>query len=129
MTTPPSSRGVCRRWPSRRSAASVRITLLWRDFGYEYEFERLAIDLINGSPLLREWVDDPAATPADLDALTLPDEAPGASPSPVPDLLSGRPAELRAQAGKHHVERDPEGDDLGFDIIRLAAIAFSSNSA
>ena len=37
--------------------------------------ERLAIDLINGSPLLREWVDDPAATPADLDALTLPDEA------------------------------------------------------
>ena len=49
--------------------------VLWRDFGYEYEFERLAIDLINGSPLLREWVDDPAATPADLDALTLPDEA------------------------------------------------------
>ena len=25
--------------------------------------------------LLREWVDDPAATPADLDALTLADEA------------------------------------------------------
>ena len=48
---------------------------LWRDFGYEYENERLAIDLINGSPLLREWVDDPAATPADLDALTRPDEA------------------------------------------------------
>ena len=47
---------------------------LWRDFGYEYEFERLAIDLINGSPLLREWVDDPAATPARLDELTLPDE-------------------------------------------------------
>ncbi len=48
---------------------------LWRDFGYEYEFDRLAIDLINGSPLLREWVDDAAATAADLDALTLPDEA------------------------------------------------------
>lgn len=48
---------------------------LWRDFGYEYEFERLAIDLINGSPLLREWVDDAAAMPGDLDALTLPDEA------------------------------------------------------
>ena len=48
---------------------------LWRDFGYEYENERLAIDLINGSPLLREWVDDLAATPADLDALTRPDEA------------------------------------------------------
>jgi hypothetical protein len=43
---------------------------LWRDFAYEYEFDRLAIDLINGSPLLREWVDDPAATPADLDALS-----------------------------------------------------------
>jgi len=48
---------------------------LWRDFPYEYEHDRLAIDLINGSPLLREWVDDPAATPADFDALALPDEA------------------------------------------------------
>ncbi|MDD5295533.1 MAG: DUF1343 domain-containing protein [Rhodocyclaceae bacterium] len=47
---------------------------LWRDFPYEYEHERLAIDLIVGSPLLREWVDDPAATPSDLDALTQPDE-------------------------------------------------------
>ncbi|MBV9884004.1 MAG: DUF1343 domain-containing protein [Sphingomonadaceae bacterium] len=47
---------------------------LWRDFPYEYEFDKLAIDVINGSPLLREWVDDPAATPAELDALTLPDE-------------------------------------------------------
>ena len=47
---------------------------LWRDFPYEYENDRLAIDLINGSPLLREWVDDPNATPADLDALTVPDE-------------------------------------------------------
>ena len=48
---------------------------LWRDFPYEYEFDRLAIDLINGSPLLREWVDDPAACPADLDALARVDEA------------------------------------------------------
>lgn len=48
---------------------------LWRDFPYEYEHDRLAIDLINGSPLLREWVDDPAATPADLDALAALDEA------------------------------------------------------
>jgi uncharacterized protein YbbC (DUF1343 family) len=48
---------------------------LWRDFPYEYEHGRLAIDLINGSPLLREWVDDPAATPADLDALARADEA------------------------------------------------------
>ena len=48
---------------------------LWRDFPYEYERGRLAIDVINGSPLLRNWVDDPAAEPGDLDALTLPDEA------------------------------------------------------
>ena len=48
---------------------------LWRDFPYEYEHDRLAIDLINGSPLLREWVDDAAATPADLDALARADEA------------------------------------------------------
>ena len=48
---------------------------LWRDFAYEYEHDRLAIDLINGSPLLREWVDDANATPADLDALACPDEA------------------------------------------------------
>lgn len=47
---------------------------LWRDFPYEYAFGKLPIDVINGSPLLREWVDDPQATPRDLDALTLPDE-------------------------------------------------------
>ena len=47
---------------------------LWRDFPYEYEFDKLAIDVINGSPLLREWVDDAGAGPADLDALTIPDE-------------------------------------------------------
>ncbi len=47
---------------------------LWRDFPYEYEFGKLAIDVINGSPLLREWVDDAAAHPGDLDALTIPDE-------------------------------------------------------
>ena len=48
---------------------------LWRDFAYEYEHDRLAIDLINGGPALREWVDDPAAQPADLDALASADEA------------------------------------------------------
>jgi uncharacterized protein YbbC (DUF1343 family) len=47
---------------------------LWRDFPYEYEHGRLAIDLINGSELLRKWVDDPAAMPADLDVLAAPDE-------------------------------------------------------
>ena len=48
---------------------------LWRDFPYEYEFERLAIDVINGGPSLREWVDDPSATPHDLDNLASADEA------------------------------------------------------
>ncbi len=47
---------------------------LWRKFPYEYERDRLAIDLINGSELLREWVDDPAATASDLDPITDPEE-------------------------------------------------------
>jgi uncharacterized protein YbbC (DUF1343 family) len=48
---------------------------LWRDFAYEYERDRLAIDLINGAELLRRWVDDAQALPADLDAQASPDEA------------------------------------------------------
>jgi uncharacterized protein YbbC (DUF1343 family) len=47
---------------------------LWRDFAYEYEHDRLAIDVINGGEELRRWVDDDAATPSDLEALALADE-------------------------------------------------------
>jgi uncharacterized protein YbbC (DUF1343 family) len=47
---------------------------LWRDFVYEYERGRLAIDLINGSPLLRQWVDDASATVRDFDAAVVTDE-------------------------------------------------------
>jgi uncharacterized protein YbbC (DUF1343 family) len=47
---------------------------LWRDFPYEYERDRLAIDLINGGESLRHWADDPAATAADLEVLAGPDE-------------------------------------------------------
>ncbi|HEY6816735.1 MAG TPA: DUF1343 domain-containing protein [Croceibacterium sp.] len=47
---------------------------LWRDFPYEYEFERLAIDVINGGPALREWVDDPASAAGDLEAFAGRDE-------------------------------------------------------
>src|SRR5271165_6821153 len=47
---------------------------IWRDFAYEYVRDRPAIDVINGSDLLRRWVDDPLATPADLEALTTHDE-------------------------------------------------------
>ena len=42
---------------------------LWRDFPYEYEFDKLAIDVINGGTGLREWVDDATAEPGDLEKL------------------------------------------------------------
>ncbi|MGF7152849.1 exo-beta-N-acetylmuramidase NamZ family protein [Novosphingobium gossypii] len=58
---------------------------LWRDFPYEYEFDRLAIDVINGGPALREWVDDATSTPADLDRIVSRDEA--AWHAEVADLL------------------------------------------
>ena len=48
---------------------------LWRDFPYEYEYDRLAIDVINGGPALREWVDDAGAAPGDLEAQAARDEA------------------------------------------------------
>ncbi|HXJ37129.1 MAG TPA: DUF1343 domain-containing protein [Candidatus Eisenbacteria bacterium] len=47
---------------------------LWRDFVYEYEPGRNPIDVLNGGPLLREWVDDPAASVGDLEAMALADE-------------------------------------------------------
>jgi uncharacterized protein YbbC (DUF1343 family) len=48
---------------------------IWRDFPYEYEKDRLAIDVINGSDVLRRWVDDNQALPGDLEALATTDEA------------------------------------------------------
>jgi uncharacterized protein YbbC (DUF1343 family) len=48
---------------------------LWRDFPYEYEQGRLAVDVINGGALLREWVDDAQATPGDLELIAARDEA------------------------------------------------------
>ncbi len=48
---------------------------LWREFPYEYERERLAIDVINGGETLRHWVDDPSAAAGDLEALASADEA------------------------------------------------------
>ena len=47
---------------------------LWRNFPYEYEVDRLAIDVINGSSLLREWVDDAQALPEDLENIAHSDE-------------------------------------------------------
>jgi len=50
---------------------------LWRggDFRYEYTEGLLAIDVINGGPGLRQWVDDDGGLPGDLDALAAPGEA------------------------------------------------------
>ena len=50
---------------------------VWRgkEFKYEYTDDALAIDVINGGPSLREWVDDPKAEPGDLEGLAGPDEA------------------------------------------------------
>lgn len=48
---------------------------LWRDFPYEYAFGKLPIDVINGGPTLREWVDDAGAAAGDLDAQAEGDEA------------------------------------------------------
>jgi uncharacterized protein YbbC (DUF1343 family) len=47
---------------------------LWRQFPYEYEQDRLAIDLLSGSDLLRRWVDDRRSRPKDLDELARADE-------------------------------------------------------
>lgn len=47
---------------------------LWRRFPYEYETERLAIDLLSGGTFLREWVDDPGAGPRELDERLKGDE-------------------------------------------------------
>ena len=47
---------------------------LWRDFPYEYEEDRLAFDVINGGPSLREWIENPASTAEDLGAIAAPGE-------------------------------------------------------
>jgi len=47
---------------------------LWRDFPYEYEEDKLAFDVINGGPSLREWIESPSSGPDDLDAIATPDE-------------------------------------------------------
>ena len=47
---------------------------LWRDFPYEYVFDKLAIDVINGGPALREWVDDAGSEAGNLEAIASADE-------------------------------------------------------
>ncbi|MFP5520251.1 MAG: exo-beta-N-acetylmuramidase NamZ domain-containing protein [Bdellovibrionia bacterium] len=48
---------------------------IYRDFAYEYVFDRLAFDVINGGPALREWIENPKATAASLDKQLQKDEA------------------------------------------------------
>ncbi len=47
---------------------------LWRDFAYEYEEGKLAFDVINGGPRLREWIESPSTIANDLEAIAAPDE-------------------------------------------------------
>lgn len=47
---------------------------LFRDFPYEYE-TRLAFDVINGGPKLREWITHPKASPQQLEKALSLDEA------------------------------------------------------
>jgi uncharacterized protein YbbC (DUF1343 family) len=42
---------------------------LWRDFPYEYEEGRLAFDVINGGPVLREWIENSSSNANDLEAI------------------------------------------------------------
>ena len=47
---------------------------IWHRREYEYEKDRLAVDLLSGGTFLREWVDEPSMTPSDFDERLLPDE-------------------------------------------------------
>ena len=47
---------------------------IWRKFPYEYETERLAIDLLSGGTFLREWVDNPHAEMEEFDGRLVKDE-------------------------------------------------------
>jgi len=59
---------------------------IWRDFDYEYEHGKVAFDVINGGPKLRQWIDDASSGPKDLDAMTVPEETAWASER-TPHLL------------------------------------------
>jgi uncharacterized protein YbbC (DUF1343 family) len=47
---------------------------LWRKFDYEYETKKLPFDVINGGTLIREWIDNPDATVADIEKVLKKDE-------------------------------------------------------
>ena len=47
---------------------------IYRDFAYEYTQGKLAFDVINGGPKLREWIENPKSKPKDLEVLLKKDE-------------------------------------------------------
>jgi uncharacterized protein YbbC (DUF1343 family) len=47
---------------------------IYRDFQYEYTEGKLAFDVINGGPELREWIESSTAKPADLEKALRKDE-------------------------------------------------------
>lgn len=47
---------------------------IYRDFAYEYTVGKLAFDVINGGPELREWIDDSESRPQDLEKKLVADE-------------------------------------------------------
>jgi uncharacterized protein YbbC (DUF1343 family) len=48
---------------------------LWSRHPYEYETSRLPFDVINGGPVIREWIEDPQSEATDLDSLLRRDES------------------------------------------------------
>lgn len=48
---------------------------IWRHHEYEYEFNRVPIDVINGGPALRQWVDDQSAGFDEFDTRLRQDES------------------------------------------------------
>ncbi|QDK39439.1 exo-beta-N-acetylmuramidase NamZ domain-containing protein [Bdellovibrio sp. NC01] len=47
---------------------------IYRDFAYEYVKDKLAFNVINGGPELKDWIENKNAKPADLDKALLKDE-------------------------------------------------------
>jgi uncharacterized protein YbbC (DUF1343 family) len=47
---------------------------LYRDFAYEYVYDRLAFDVINGGPALKNWIEDGKAQAKDLEKVIVADE-------------------------------------------------------
>lgn len=47
---------------------------IYRDFAYEYVKDKLAFNVINGGPALKDWIENKNSKPADLDKQLAKDE-------------------------------------------------------